>query len=126
MSTPCLPTMVQSSLLAVTTRDMDCRGVAEFLSGKPQPYYFDLLAAYSREDGAVTAAIAQGTVRHRAEQEQSDNNADDGGHAVALSDVPMAPLAQARPLESIAVARKKAKRGRAAGEPRGTCDDGRM
>ena len=114
MSTFCLPTMLQSSLLAVTTRDMDCRRVAEFLSGKPQQYYFDLLAAYSREHGAVATAIAQGTVRHRAEQEQSDSNADDGGHAVALSDVPMAPLAQARHIQSMRVARKKAKITRAA------------
>ena len=77
------------------------RGVVEFLSGKPQQYYCNLLAAHSRGDGAVMAAIAQGIVRHRSEQEQSDSSDDDGGHAVALSDVPMAPLAQARHIQSM-------------------------
>ena len=106
-------------------RDLCVTGVPEFLSGKPQQYYVNLLAALSRGDGAVTAAITEGTARRRADGEQSDSSADDGGDAVAQLDVPMAPLAQARPLESMPVARKNAKRTRAAmAAVSGNADDG--
>ena len=69
------------------------------------------------------AASGQGTVRPRAEQDHSESSADEGYLAVRLADMPMAPLAQDRPLQSTRVPRKKVKMTRSAGEQRGNLDD---